>query len=443
VIAIRRLLQSRNDKIVLGATLLSGFCAGLAYHLWFEYEAGLGVALATLGMLATSWFLLMEFRRREADARVQREILDLAGEGFSLHDWRTGAYLEVNDALCRLFGYSRAELLASDPWKLLASADTARARDFVKTIAAKKRGKVDLTFRRRDGTLTHVLVSAVLLPTEPGAPKRVAGFSTDITAQWQAEQDARAAKERAEQASRSKSRFLTSMHHELRTPLNAIIGFSDLLLNRKMTAQVEPKRDEYVRDIRNSGLNLLDLVGNILDMARIEADEFELLDEAIDLAAAVERVARQARTKAEASDIAIEVEAPKDLPELYADLRCLNRMLGNLISNAIKFSPKGGRMAVRLRLERSKELSIAVVDRGPGIDPAVMADIFEPFSAKGGDSRRLGEGPRLGLAVTKRLIEAHGGRIELVSAPERGTTATLYFPPERTALEDIASVGDE
>ena len=341
-----------------------------------------------------------------------------------------------------MHGRSREELLTSSPWwEFLADADIPRARKFAEDLATGKPAKIELGLRRRDGDFRHILVSAVALPADSGAGKRVACFSTDITAQWLAERDAMAAKEKAEQASRIKSRFLTSMHHELRSPLNAIIGFSDILLNKKMAAQVESKRDEYVRDIRNGGLNLLDLIGNILDMARIEADEFELLDEAIDIVAVARRVARQADTKATASEIAIDIDAPNDLPELYADIRCLNRMLGNLISNAIKFSPKGGRIVVRIRLDAGKALSIAVIDQGPGIDPAVMADIFEPFSAKDGDSRRLREGSRLGLAVTKRLIEAHGGRIDLVSEPNKGTTAKLVFPPERTALDDIASVG--
>jgi len=436
-----RFPNPKNGLVLLAVVLMIGFTVERSYHLLFVEQDSSGTLFAVwtvCGVVLAAWLMRREIVYRDEAIQQLRQILDLIGEGFSMIDWRTTNYVEVNNAFCQLLGYQRHELIGRPSVLLNAPTSAKRLREFSRELGRKGTSQIELDYVRPNGTAVRLKISAALLRDPRGRPVRAISFVTDITNAWQAEQNAIAAKERIEAASRAKNRFLMSMSHELRTPLNAIIGFSDLLLNPKTEPQVAEKRIEYLSDIRSSGHTLLDLVGNVIDMARIEADEFDLLDQAVDLKDVAARIIRQMRPRASTKNIAIEFQAPEVLPELYGDLRSINRMIGNLLSNAIKFSGDGARVAVTLALEADKGLSVAISDTGPGIPPAAMATIFEPFSANPSDDIGKKEGSRLGLAVTKHLIEAHGGRIEIVSQPGQGTTATLYFPRERTALDDIA-----
>ena len=229
-------------------------------------------------------------------------------------------------------------------------------------------------------------------------------------------------------ASRHKSEFLASMSHELRTPLNAIIGFSEVLSER-MFGDVNDKQAEYLADIQESGRHLLSLINDILDLSKIEAGRMELERSAFDLAKAVENTLLLVRERAERCGVALRVELDGNLGTIVADERKVKQVLLNLLSNALKFTPNGGRIDVRARV-RDGDAEIAVADSGVGIAPEHQDAVFEEFRQVGSTAKNS-EGTGLGLAISKRIVELHGGCIFLSSTPHVGSTFTFRLPLSR------------
>jgi signal transduction histidine kinase len=229
-----------------------------------------------------------------------------------------------------------------------------------------------------------------------------------------------------EVANKHKSDFLANMSHELRTPLNAIIGFSEVLSER-MFGEVNEKQAEYLKDIHESGRHLLSLINDILDLSKIEAGRMELELSSFDLPGAVSNAMTLVRERAQRHGIQLALEMDPGLGELQADERKVKQILLNLLSNAVKFTPDGGKVDVSTRKVDGR-IEIAVRDTGIGIAPEDHAAVFEEFKQVGRDYTRKAEGTGLGLALTKRLVELHGGEISLESEPGRGSTFTVKLP---------------
>ena len=226
-------------------------------------------------------------------------------------------------------------------------------------------------------------------------------------------------------ASEAKSDFLASMSHELRTPLNAIIGFTELMRDGPPAqggALSVPR--EWVEHVYTSGQHLLELINDVLDLSKVEAGRLELVREAIDVSAAIAESIGGLRPLAERKDLRLAADAAPGL--VHADRGRLRQILYNLLSNAIKYTPSGGSIEVRAHVADGC-LEIVVADTGIGIAPADQAAVFEEFRQVGDPALRQA-GTGLGLALTRRLVEAHGGRIELVSAPGVGSTFTVVLP---------------
>jgi len=229
-----------------------------------------------------------------------------------------------------------------------------------------------------------------------------------------------------ETTSRHKSEFLANMSHELRTPLNAIIGFSEVL-QEQMFGELNQKQIEYARDIHGSGQHLLSLINDILDLSKIEAGHMELSLADFDLPTAVENAATLVRERATRHGVRLEVEVDNSLGRFYADERKFKQILLNLLSNAVKFTPEGGQ--VRLRAEQVKdELLVSVIDSGVGIALDDQELIFEEFRQVATKDRSKPEGTGLGLALTKRFVEMHGGRISVRSEVGKGSTFAFTLP---------------
>jgi signal transduction histidine kinase len=229
-----------------------------------------------------------------------------------------------------------------------------------------------------------------------------------------------------EVANKHKSDFLANMSHELRTPLNAIIGFSEALIDR-LFGDLTDKQLEYQKDIHQSGKHLLSLINDILDLSKIEAGRMELELSSFHLPAAVSNAVTLIRERAQRHGIALGVEVDPRLGDLQADERKVKQILLNLLSNAVKFTPDGGRVDVTAKLDTDK-VEIAVRDTGVGISPEDQASLFEEFKQLGKDSSRKAEGTGLGLALTKRLVELHGGQIVVESAIGVGSTFRVMLP---------------
>ncbi|MGH2362345.1 MAG: ATP-binding protein [bacterium] len=232
-----------------------------------------------------------------------------------------------------------------------------------------------------------------------------------------------------EVASRHKSDFLAHMSHELRTPLNAIIGFSEALLAR-MFGEVNVKQDEYLHDIHSSGQHLLSLINDILDLAKVEAGRMELELSEFDLPTALQNAMTLVRERAQTHGIALELRVDEKLGQIRADERKVKQIVLNLLSNAVKFTPDGGRVEVDAHLNDALA-EISVKDTGAGIAPEDQAALFEEFRQVGHHAAGKQEGTGLGLALTRRFVELHGGKIWLESAPGKGSTFTFTLPLSR------------
>jgi len=258
-------------------------------------------------------------------------------------------------------------------------------------------------------------------------------------AEW-AERRALIALKEAEKANASKTQFLANMSHELRTPLNAIIGFSEILANQMMGAMPAVYID-YAGDIRQSGAHLLALVNDILDISRIEAGRLDLAEVPVDLERCLKDAVAIVRPLAEAGELSLEVEQSGKLPGVCGDETKLKKILVNLIGNAVKFTPKGGRVTVSAQGSPRDGVEIAIADTGIGIAESDLALVLAPFGQVASAYCRGHDGSGLGLPISKALVELHDGTLEIDSARDAGTTILIRLPAGRTLNTD-ATVED-
>jgi signal transduction histidine kinase len=229
-----------------------------------------------------------------------------------------------------------------------------------------------------------------------------------------------------EVANKHKSEFLANMSHELRTPLNAIIGFSEVLSDR-MFGALNEKQADYMKDIHESGKHLLSLINDILDLSKIEAGRMDLELSNFDLPGALSNAMTLVRERAQRHAIQLSLDVDQRLGSFEADERKFKQIVVNLLSNAVKFTPDGGRVEVSAKLD-TDHVAIAVKDTGIGIAPEDHAAVFEEFKQVGRDYTRKAEGTGLGLALTRRFVELHGGEVRLESALGKGSTFTITLP---------------
>ena len=242
-------------------------------------------------------------------------------------------------------------------------------------------------------------------------------------------------KVRAEGANKAKSEFLANMSHELRTPLNAINGFSEIMVGEMFGGLGDARYKGYAQDILSSGQHLLALINDILDMSKIEAGKMSLKFEPLMLEEVVEDAVRLVRNRAEAAGLALNIDFPH-LPEVDADYRALKQVLLNLLSNAIKFTPRGGRVTVRAEGRRDplgEHIRISVQDTGIGIAQDDLARLARPFEQVENQHSKTTQGTGLGLALTKSLVEMHGGVLDMQSAPGEGTMVSFSIPVRQGA----------
>ncbi|MEK9968683.1 MAG: HAMP domain-containing sensor histidine kinase [Ferrovibrio sp.] len=237
------------------------------------------------------------------------------------------------------------------------------------------------------------------------------------------------ARQQAEEASLSKTRFLANMSHELRTPLNAIIGFAEVIQKQLLGPMGNPRYAEYVDDILSSGQHLLSLINNILDMSKIESGSWRIQPEMTDPVEIMEASLRTFRERAEGRGVFMSMTVDARLFEGFVDRQALRQILLNLISNAVKFTPPGGRIEVGAEPLQDGAFAIWVKDTGIGIAPENIPVVLAPFGQVENDLTRQYEGTGLGLPLVKSLVEMHGGRFEFHSALDDGTTIRAEFPP--------------
>ncbi|RIJ20532.1 PAS domain-containing protein [Henriciella barbarensis] len=246
-------------------------------------------------------------------------------------------------------------------------------------------------------------------------------------------------KAKAERSADSKSAFLANMSHELRTPLNAINGFSEILVNEMYGALGDERYRDYARDILTSGQHLLDMINDILDIAKIEAGKMTIDPKPIDLVDPVDAAVRMIRRKAEEKSVDLSLQAPDNLPEVDADHRAVRQMVLNLLSNAIKFTDEGGKVIVAVQ-DKGDFVRVAVRDTGVGIPKEHLPRLAQPFEQVHETRERNYEGTGLGLALTKSFAEMHGGRLSIASEVGKGTMVSFYLPVSKTTARPSVAI---
>jgi len=342
----------------------------------------------------------------------------------------------ISDAVEQIWGYTAGECLSKSA-PSFASAIHADDRQMVERAtqdAVDRRVPYALEYRihHRDGSIRWVFDKGQPVYDEAGNLLHLDGIFFDVSDRKRAESELKRAKELAEGANRAKSDFLAMMSHELRTPLNAIIGFSEIVMGEVFGPVGNEKYRGYLSDIQRSGSHLLELINDILDLSKAEAGLMELNEEGMDVAQVIGTTTSMVQLRADESGVRVVSEVAEGLPEVIADERKIRQSLLNLISNAVKFTPSGGQVTVRARMVGDR-LQIQVEDTGIGIAPADIPKAMAPFGQIDNALTRRHPGTGLGLPLTKRLVEAHGARLELHSQVGAGTVATIEFPASRLA----------
>ena len=387
---------------------------------------------------------LSERRATEAALRASQErntaILAAAADGIIAVD-RSGRMETVNDAAGRIFGYPPTQMIGRSIAMLMPTPFHCGQDDEIVDCVRSGRleslvgGKREITGRRHDGTGFPLELSVSTLEPSPPADSAentlFIAVLADISQRKEAELALRSAKLDAEAANQAKTQFLAHMSHELRTPLNAIIGFSDMM-KLQMMGTLSPVYLDYARNINDSGRQLIGIIDDLLDVSRLQLGKFTLSDGVVDLHSAVAGALAMMRSRAEDGGIVLSEGVAESLPKLRGDARAIRQVLINLVSNAVKFTPRGG--TVRVSAEQNSDdgrLMLAVADTGHGIPPDLIDRVLDPFHHADAFRANKGRGVGLGLPICRWLMELHGGSLTILRTAPVGTTVVAGFPKER------------
>jgi PAS domain S-box-containing protein len=378
-------------------------------------------------------------RREEESIAVWTHVLEQGEFGFIVVEPDAEIIRFVNPCYAKLFGFEDAgDLVGQTVRTLIKPAPPTDIDAVFREINRKGHLTFEANYFKRDGTIFPAFVSTTMITTPNQGRLRVSTVIDNTERRQAAEARERAAELEAEnrrvlEASRMKSEFLANMSHELRTPLNAIIGFAEVLSLDDVDTNAAQRR-EFLGDILTSGQHLLRLINDILDLSKVEAGKLTFRSEETTFFDLADEVVNVVRATALLAGVAIVVEEAAPLT-LFVDPGRLKQVLYNYLSNAIKFTPAGGKVAIRARLEGDDAFRIEVEDNGPGISPADIARLFVAFQQLDQSMTKGHGGTGLGLALTKRLVEAQGGRVGVESKLGQGSVFYAVLP--RRAPEGI------
>jgi PAS domain S-box-containing protein len=409
-----------------------------------------GERIALAGMLAAVLIglLVVAIARAEGD-RQQDEVLEnqsrlkMMTESSRIVPYAKAGphfldYAYIGERAVSMFGHSMAEWEKPRAWITFIHPDD---RDRMKRFAAAElRPDQDHEWEYRlvNAEGREIWVRDLFrVDHKVDGSLELRGMLIDVSAQKQRELDLEesrreieAAMKQAEAANRAKTSFLATVSHELRTPMNAVIGFADVL-NGEAYGRLNDRQKECVADIASSGRHLLRMINDILDMSKIEAGKFPLIEEVFDVSAVLGAAARLVTQEIDGKDVSFVTHISLGAVGLHGDQRAVTQIVLNLLTNAAKFTPAGGRVELKA-LANSDGLTVSVTDTGRGMSAETIERACEPFfQGSDSDVSRKREGTGLGLAISRRLAEMHGGTMTLKSRIGEGTTATLWLPPER------------
>jgi PAS domain S-box-containing protein len=421
------------------ATALAVFAAGmvvglgLVANLGGQFIAGLIIMAVLSAMLALLQRVAENTRKRiTAGEASYRAFFDHAVEGI----FRTtpeGHYLAVNQALADIYGYTTPETLIAGLTDIGMQlyADSRRRNEFRTQMQAN-----DIVTNfvseiyHRSGRRIWISENARAVRDWSGKLLCYEGTVEDVTEKFEQERALRTALRQAEIANRMKAAFLAAMSHELKTPLNAVLGFSEIIRDEMLGPVGHAAYRDYAGDIHKSGARLLAVINDVLDVSRLEGGllTIEAHSENIqDVAKGAIKLARGLTQDRRG----IEIDVPAEMPSLYVDPRRLSQALGNLLANALKFTPESGQVRFVARLQPDGGIHLMVEDTGIGMAQETIAVALEPFRQLDGSLARRFEGAGLGLSISKALAELHGGHLSVRSAVGEGTTVTIALPVAR------------
>lgn len=417
--------------------------------IWIDARGQALGARSEFGFERISGVALDVSDERNAQARAQRaearlvDAINSVSDGFVLWD-RHQRLLIWNQPFADMFNIDQRFLKIGAPRDLIERVmriavtrhqqATLRSDDIFEVELNDGRWLMMSEGRTRDGGTVLTCTEITFVKTQEEISRRneekMAALVTKLeTSRGELSELARKyehEKVKAEAANHAKSEFLANMSHELRTPLNAINGFSEIMATELFGPLGNPRYKEYSQDILQSGQHLLSLINDILDMSKIEAGKMNIHIEPISLREVVEETLRLVRHRAETSGLSLETYIPA-MPEIYADYRALKQVLINLMTNAIKFTPKGGSVSI-LAMVSEDNVHICVRDTGIGIAKDDMGRLTNPFEQVENQFSKTKEGTGLGLALTKSLVELHNGQLDIDSEVGKGTTVTIILP---------------
>jgi len=309
----------------------------------------------------------------------------------------------------------------------------ARTEWIRSVVEAREPDAFDDSVTTTAGETRHIMRVAHPVTDESGEVTRVFAYGVDVTDRKKREQKLREAKERAEEMSRLKTAFLANMSHEIRTPLTSIIGFAEVLAD-----ETAGRKGEMADLIHRSGIRLKQTLSSVLELARLEGGEMELRPQVHDLTARVRETVELLRPQGRANGLSLALRGPDAPVEVVVDGAAFDRVLTNLLTNAIKFTPDGGEITVTLQAENDRA-ELEVADTGIGIRESFQQRIFDAFEQEEADAATQDNGIGLGLTITKRLVDLMGGRIRIESAKEEGTTVTVVLPRDDDPWGEDAS----
>jgi len=385
-------------------------------------------------------------RRRQAEAAARRSERRFRDYAETASDW----FWETGPHHCFTYISERAADHGVNPEQLLGQRRWAFAADWQDepekwqahiALLDRHEGFRDFVYKlaAADGSLRHVSVSGKPVFDDDGRFAGHRGVARDVTAAVESEIALREAMRQAENANHAKSDFLANMSHELRTPLNAIMGFSDMIKSNVLGEAAADRYRGYAEDIHVSAQHLLGIINDILDVAKIEAGRIELREQPHALQAIAKEIARLMAGEIERAGLALGCALDAGVPPVLVDEQAVRQMLLNLVSNAIKFTRRGGRIAIGVRRAASGEACLSVQDSGIGIAGEDIPKLMRPFAQLGSVYDRNHQGTGLGLALVRALAERHGGAVTIDSAPGQGTTVTVVFPAHRVSNDASSS----
>jgi PAS domain S-box-containing protein len=356
-----------------------------------------------------------------------------------------GYFKRINPSFTSTLGWSVDEMLSRPFIDFVHPDDRAATLKEVErqTVSGEMVLRFENRYLHKDGS--YRVLSWRSVP-QPGG--LMFATARDVTDLQSAAAVLRAAKDAADVANRAKSDFLAKMSHELRTPLNSIIGFSEILETESAGA-LNDKQRRYVANVLVSGRNLLQLINDILDLSKVEAGRMELVPATLEVGNVLEQAREMIAPLADKKRLALELTLPDALPQVHADQAKLKQILFNLLSNAIKFTPEGGRVTISAVAQPGSgnggghghgEVEIAVADTGIGIAPDDLDRIFKDFEQVGPDSNRHSQGTGLGLALTRKLVELHGGNVSVESRLGAGSTFRFTLPSSGAELPPLVGL---